>query len=274
MTNKLVDAMLSTLFPDYCTGCEVPVFVAPLDRAVQDLGGRGQIKAHDNRRTEGPNARKLKREWCTDCWQELSLAGRMQCDVCAAEMRTMNPLGGGCGLCRKARLRFDRAICLGNYDGLLRDLVVEMKNQHVDHIAVRLGNLLAWKLRQQFWTKRIDLVVPVPTFWQRRLTRGFCAAEVLAETIARDVGLETSRAYIRFIRQTEKQGQLSISKRRKNIIGAFEMNQRQDVQDKVILIVDDVMTSGATVSELAKVLKKNGAAAVFVAVVARGAGVR
>lgn len=266
--------MLAAVFPDYCTACEAPVFVESFsgDRQSQFplVGGDSNGELNANAR---PNL-NLKKQWCAACWQELAIASRLQCDFCGAEMRAANPLGGGCWLCRNARLRFDRAICLGNYDGLLRDLVIQMKNQHVDHVAVRLAHLMAWKLRQQFWAKRIDLIVPVPTFWKRRLKRGFCAAELLAETIARETGVKSSRSHVHFIRQTEKQGRLSIAKRRKNIVGALEVNSRHDIRDKIILIVDDVMTSGATVSELAKVLKKQGAAAVFVAVVARGAGVR
>jgi ComF family protein len=275
VAKKLFDAMLAALFPDYCTVCEVPVFADSFLRCEKIRPPNAPEFSKRALKNSGDRAVKnLKKQWCADCWQELALESRLQCNFCGAEMRAANPLGGGCWLCRNARLRFDRAICLGNYDGLLRDLVIQMKNQHIDDVAVRLAHLIAWKLSQQFWTKRIDLIVPVPTFWKRRLKRGFCAAELLAETIAKDIGVKASRSHVRFIRQTEKQGRLSITKRRKNIVGALEMNSRHDIRDKIILIVDDVMTSGATVSELAKVLKKNGAAAVFVAVVARGAGVR
>jgi ComF family protein len=275
MKNKLVAAMLSTLFPDRCTACESPLFVDEFCRTNDTPASKlAELSALTRLADSSQWHEKIyRREWCAVCWQELALFGRQQCDFCAAEIRAENPLGGGCSLCRNAKLRFDRAISLGNYAGLLRDLVIQMKNQKVDHLAVRLGHLLAAKLQKQNWLRRIDLVVPVPTHWKRRLTRGFCAAELLAETICSDLELDLSRALVRFARQTEKQGRLSIAKRRKNIVGAFNVRDRHDVTDKVILIVDDVMTSGATVSELAKILKKRDAAAIFVGVVARGAGV-
>ena len=103
--------------------------------------------------------------------------------------------------------------------------------------------------------------------------RGFCAAEILAESMAERAGVCSSRRLVRMNRSTEKQGKLSIAKRRKNMVGAFELAAKADVAGKVVLLVDDVMTSGATVSELAKCLKKANAKAVYVAVVARGAGV-
>ena len=172
-----------------------------------------------------------------------------------------------------AALRFDQAVCLGNYAGLLRELVVKLKNQRDDHLAVRLGRLLADKVASQPFFESVDLVVPVPTHWSRRLMRGFCAAEILAESVAERAGVRSARRLVRIVRRTEKQGKLSIAKRRKNMVGVFELAAKADVAGKVVLLVDDVMTSGATVSELAKCLKKAKAKAVYVAVVSRGAGV-
>ena len=264
MTNKLVASVLSAFFPDQCTGCEAPLFVedshsiASADRFASSP--QGDLVAN-------------QRRWCAGCWAELGLVGRLQCEFCAAEIRAVNPLGEGCPLCLSADLRFDQAVCLGNYTGLLREVVVRMKNQRDDHLAVRLGQLLAGKVSSQSFFKTVDLVVPVPTHWGRRLMRGFCAAEILAESIAERAGVCSSRRLVQMSRSTEKQGKLSIAKRRKNMVGAFELAAKADVAGKVVLLVDDVMTSGATVSELAKCLKKTKAKAVCVAVVSRGAGV-
>ena len=264
MTNKLVASVLSAFFPDQCTGCEGPLFAedAPPIAAVDGFASSLQVDLAAN-----------QRRWCAGCWAELGLVGRLQCEFCAAEIRAVNPLGEGCPLCLSADLRFDQAVCLGNYAGLLRDLVIRMKNQRDDHLAVRLGQLLAGKVAKQRFFETVDLVVPVPTHWSRRLMRGFCAAEILAESMAERAGVCSSRRLVRMNRSTEKQGKLSIAKRRKNMVGAFELATKVDVAGKVVLLVDDVMTSGATVSELAKCLKKANAKAVYVAVVARGAGV-
>ena len=148
-----------------------------------------------------------------------------------------------------------------------------MKNQRDDHMAVRLGQLLTDLVSSQSFFDSVDFVVPVPTYWGRRLMRGFSAAEILAESVAERAGLKVSRRLVHMSRATEKQGKLSITKRRKNMIGAFELSKKADVAGKTVLIIDDVMTSGATVSELAKRLKKAKAKAVYVAVLARGAGV-
>ena len=215
MTNKLVASVLSAFFPDQCTGCEAPLFaedshsIASADRFASSP--QGDLVAN-------------QRRWCAGCWAELGLVGRLQCEFCAAEIRAVNPLGEGCPLCLSADLRFDQAVCLGSYTGLLREVVVRMKNQRDDHLAVRLGQLLAGKVSSQSFFKTVDLVVPVPTHWGRRLMRGFCAAEILAESIAERAGVCSSRRLVQMSRSTEKQGKLSIAKRRKNMVGAFELS--------------------------------------------------
>jgi ComF family protein len=248
--------MLGLFFPDRCTACDVPLF-AENSKSVADRGGRAAFD----------------RTWCDACWGKLDLAGRLQCKKCAAEIRAENPLGGGCPLCRNAKLKFDRAVCLGNYADLLRDLVIAMKNQQLDRVAIQLGALVASKVRAMDFSGELDLVLPVPTHWRRRLGRGFCAAEILAEKIASNCEIEFSKRHLKCTRQVQKQGRLSIAKRAKNILNAFEVSSKFDLTGKNVLLVDDVMTSGATASELAKRLKKAGAESVYVAVVARGAGV-
>ncbi len=264
MASKLVASVQAVFFPDQCTGCEQPLFsgASTGESSKEERGAAFQASGDVN-----------LRRWCASCWAELGLVGRLQCSFCAAEIRAVNPLGGGCPLCLNADLRFDQTVCLGNYSGLLRELVVKMKNQRDDHLAVRLGQLLADKVSSQPFFESVDLVMPVPTHWSRRLMRGFCAAEILAESVAERAGVGASRRLVHITRRTEKQGKLSIAKRRKNMVGVFELAAKADVAGKVVLLVDDVMTSGATVSELAKCLKKAKAKAVYVAVVSRGAGV-
>jgi len=249
MKIKLVASVLSAFFPDQCTGCEQPLFAEESNSGVaSDAASRRsglQLQAAPFQVARGTNQRR----WCADCWSELGLAGRLQCEFCAAEIRAVNPLAEGCPLCLSADLRFDQAVCLGNYAGLLRDLVIKMKNQRDDHLAVRLGQLLTEKVSKQSFFETVDLVVPVPTHWGRRLMRGFCAAEILAEPLAERAGVRSSRRLVHMNRATEKQGKLSIAKRRKNMIGVFELAAKADVVGKTVLLVDDVMTSGATASD-------------------------
>jgi ComF family protein len=170
-------------------------------------------------------------------------------------------------------LRFEQASSVGIYRGLLQDLVIRMKNQHDEPLAVQLGYLLALQASRSDFAEELDLVVPVPTHWWRRFERGFHAAEVLAETFAKTCQLPFSRRLARCVRSTKKQGTLSTPGRFSNVRGAFGIQPKTNVSGLTIFLVDDVMTSGATASELARLLIRAGAAKVYVGVIARGARV-
>lgn len=217
---------------------------------------------------------QFDRHWCQDCWRKLGLGSETQCARCGASIRSNygNPFDDGCKFCRDQNYHFENTVSLGSYGGLLQRLIIRMKNGHDDQLAIQLGQLLAYAIVQRPLCGVIDKVVPVPTHWQRRLKRGFCAAEILAETIGAICKLPTATHLVQATRSTRKQGTLSMAGRRDNVKNAFSHQKRFPVEGKHILIVDDVMTSGSTTSEVAKVLKKAGAAKVYVAVVARGTG--
>lgn len=219
-------------------------------------------------------AAAVDRHWCSHCWNRLAISNQMQCDFCAASIRKLNPLTPGCPFCQKANLQFKQAIAIGNYGALLQELVIRMKNQRDEQLAIQLGQLLALRLIDTAFFPDVDLVTPVPTHWRRRFQRGFSASEILCETIASACGFPAEQTILQLNRQTNKQGMLSMSGRLQNVKNAFDVRTDSVVAGKTILVVDDVMTSGATTSEIAKVLKRSGAEHVYVAVVARGTGVR
>lgn len=216
----------------------------------------------------------VDRHWCRHCWNRLEIRNQLQCDFCAASIRELNPLTPGCPFCQKANLQFNQAIAIGNYGALLQELVIRMKNQRDEQLAIQLGQLLALRLIDTAFFPDIDLVTPVPTHWRRRFQRGFSASEILCETIASACGFPAEQTILQLKRQTKKQGMLSMSGRLQNVKNAFGVRIDSAVAGKTILVVDDVMTSGATTSEIAKILKRSGAEQVYVAVVARGTGVR
>ena len=213
--------------------------------------------------------------WCRDCWRKLSISAPHQCQKCGANLyqKPPLPLHRACALCQGVDLRFEQAVSIGNYRGLLQELVIRMKNRHDEQIAVQLGNLLAFELINADFFDDLDLVVPVPTHWWRRVRRGFQAAEVVSETIAAACDIPYAGQIMRCLRHTKKQGTLSTPGRFKNVRGAFGVRPNVNVDGLTILLVDDVMTSGATASELARMLIARRAGKVYVGVIARGAGV-
>jgi ComF family protein len=182
-----------------------------------------------------------------------------------------SPSSEACPACRNERFYFANVQAVGLYDGLLRDGVLRMKKGHEESLTLNLGRLLAETVSFSDRVKP-ELVVPVPMHWTRRITRGTNPPEVLAEMVARKMRIPVATDLLRCRRKTRKQGMLLPDQRRRNIREAFTVSAAYDIRDTCILLIDDVMTTGATGNELSRVLRRAGARHVSVAVVARGTG--
>jgi len=129
--------------------------------------------------------------------------------------------------------------------------------------------MLSGVARKEGLVKEQDLLTSVPLHWRRRLRRGFDQAGLLAQRLSRFLQIPLSDRNLRRIRATASQTGLSESKRRENVRGAFRVRRPDEVEGKRVLLVDDVMTTGATASECARTLLSAGAKDVSVLVVAR-----
>jgi len=166
-------------------------------------------------------------------------------------------------LCRTGRRGFDSAYCYGAYDGTLRELIHLFKYSRMRGLARPLGDLLMGALPRD---QHFDAVVPVPLHWRKRWQRGFNQSELLGRIIARRRGIPL-RKILRRSASTRAQAGLSNAQRRENVSGAFRVRRR--VPGMRILLIDDVMTTGATVAACGQALKRAGARSVTVLTVAR-----
>lgn len=189
------------------------------------------------------------------------------CVCCRTPFLNDAPLDeqGRCGLCRLGVRGFDLAYSFGAYTDELRKLIHLFKYQKIKTLAKPLGELLVRSLPLE---QRFDMVAPMPLHWLRQLNRGFNQAELIAAPLARRLNVPLVNALKR-VKSTPKQAGLTYAKRRVNVAGAFRANGRADVRGKRILLVDDVLTTGATAGAAAAVLKKAGAKHVTVLTLAR-----
>ncbi len=170
---------------------------------------------------------------------------------------------------------FARAVAYGSYEAGLRDLIHLLKFEGVRPAAAVLGRMLAEAISKLEapvpWSEVI--VVPVPLHHAKRRQRGFNQAELIARAVLKNLADPARfRLYPRALerkRETASQVGLTSHQRRVNLRGAFVVAEPQNVKDKEVLLVDDVYTTGATVSECARVLLRAGASKVYVATVAR-----
>ncbi len=160
---------------------------------------------------------------------------------------------------------------MGSYSGLLKQMILQMKRDMDEPLGFHLGRLLGSRLLHSGVLENVDILVPVPIHWRRLLKRGFHAAHVIAEGVS-SLSQPKVRNLVRCRRLTKKQGKLTGNNRFKNVKDSFALKPLTNVADAHVLIVDDVMTSGATLNEMAKTLLQAGAAEVKTAVVGRATG--
>jgi len=192
------------------------------------------------------------------------------CPLCGRHAGPHTAGPDGCLFCRQYPVRFDAAVRLGPYEGPLKDLILRCKYGRQEFTAQVLGRLLAERLALAPWGDLVDLVVPVPLHWGRRISRGFNQALVLAQEVARAVPGAGAKVVqrLRRVRPTPHQSSLPSGRRHRNVRGAFAVRHAAGVKGRHVLLVDDVMTSGTTVAECTRVLQGAGARAVYVAVAA------
>ena len=171
---------------------------------------------------------------------------------------TLTPENRECFSCKGKKLHFDGIFSLFIYSGSISKLISEMKYGHVLHIAEILGEYLAENTPVELAEGRT--VIFPPMRFLNKLLRSFNQAEIFADRVARKHNLKFDPKLLKKIRKTEHQASLDFEERTKNLKDAFALTRQ--VEGEKFLIVDDVCTTASTIEEIAKLLKKNGAAGV------------
>lgn len=183
-----------------------------------------------------------------------------------------------CAQCRLEEFEFDIARAYGVYTGGLRAAILQLKFYRRERLGKKLGELLksVWEGVEEIGKAEQPLLVPVPLHRSRERERGFNQAQLLAEGLGRKLekthGGWTARVEMRCLRRTRAtppQTGLSLGARHENVRGVFAVISPELVRGRVVVLVDDVMTTGATLSACAGVLKRAGAKQVIALVLAR-----
>jgi ComF family protein len=209
---------------------------------------------------------------CAECCRRLVPEKWIGCRHCGGAISEAEQTSDHCSMCKTPPLLFDTVITIGGYHGELHDVIFRMKRPEHESLALAMGRLLGQKRFSELDELEAEIIVPVPMYWKRRLRRGTNSAELLARCLGRKLELPVRRRLLVRCKNTQPQSELSATKRFSNMRGAFRVRRAQQLKGVRVLLVDDVLTTGATCSEAAAVLKKAGAAMVAVAVVARAQG--
>jgi ComF family protein len=206
---------------------------------------------------------------CEACDAKVARIAAPFCQTCSEPFSGAITGPFACANCAQRTLYFEAAVAAHRSRGIVRRVVHEFKygNQHY------LRHLVGRWLDAAFADERLrgqsfDLLVPVPLHPARQRERGFNQAAALAEWISARRGIPCRKALER-VRYTRTQTAFDRAERMENLHNAFRLRKNMDVRDLRVLLIDDVLTTGATLSECARVLKKEGAAVVYAATAAR-----
>ena len=204
---------------------------------------------------------------CGPCWAGMTFFAPPWCAVCGLPFP--HPMGEDamCADCARERASWDRARAVVRYDKHSRHLVLALKHGDRTHVARALGR----------WMRRAgaelldgaDMIVPAPLHWPRLFVRRYNQAGLLAHAIRAAGGPPVAPDWLVRRRRTPSQGRLGATARARNVRGAFALRRGCSVKGKRIVLVDDVLTTGATVQECARVLRRAGAGFIGVLTLAR-----
>ena len=215
---------------------------------------------------------------CELCARPVDRPGRHVCSDCLARLPFI-PVDGCCRrcgcdvyrldgefLCEDCRVRrpaFDRAASAVRFEGDARKLLGGFKFNRKIWLNDDFADWLEGAARAHFKTQEIDLLVPVPLKFRRRLDRGYNQCEYLASALAGRLGKPVAKNLLKRIGSPARQSSLSEDERRENVKGTFKVRNPEKVAQRTVMVVDDVMTTGSTLAECARVLKEAGAARVW-----------
>lgn len=235
----LIKALLDILFPPLCHCCKS--FIP------------GQAEIHI----------------CADCEEKIRVIDSPLCPVCGLPHAREGGIDHLCGTCLTTSRPFERARSALRFEGPVQDLIHRFKYGKKAHLSRPLGLLASRFLECLRTDASADLVVPVPLHDRRLMERGFNQAQLIGAVLAKRWKIPLSVDNLRRIRWTEPQTGLAAADREKNVRGAFGVVRPERFDGKRLLLIDDVFTTGSTVTECARAMKRAGAREVSVLTVAR-----
>ncbi len=240
--DRILDPLLNLFFPESCFICETPI------------------------------AKRMYSGVCPDCLDK-ALALKIQppfCPSCGLPMQNFEP--GSVLLCVECVVTpppYSGARSFGFYSGALASIVHGLKFRGKRNLAVPLSSLLVETFCENWGQGSFDLVIPIPLHAKRRRKRGYNQSELIARNLARRIGIPFKNRLLIRTRDSVSQIGLSDRQRRDNVKNAFSCMNPEHIREARVLLVDDVMTTGATVESASKTLIEGGVLSVSVLTLAR-----
>ena len=264
-----VDAVI----PPVCVGCDDVIAGRDMMGALYGSGGGDSGGGNSSISVK-------QRSLCPTCWDAIRFCGDDICVTCGVDM-VEGVAGLRCMTCVNTKPHYDTARGAWFYNQMAVDITLKFKHTDATHYAPMLADYMAVQagaMIHDLQGQIYDAIIPVPLHRSRLFKRQYNQSALLARHLSKILNIPTIPNSLRRIKKTESQGKYNAKDRAKNVKGAFTYQpdilskitrSEFNPQGKTILIIDDVMTSGATVNECARVLKKHGAERVDVLALCR-----
>lgn len=195
---------------------------------------------------------------CHSCWKSIRISHPSYCLCCGRFFEALEE-PHLCQDCLQKRPPFSHHRSCGKYKGKLKDIILLYKYRHFQVLGKDLARLVYRALgrEEEIWWS-VDAIVPVPLHPKRKKERGFNQAQIIAKELARVKGIELRDGLLVKIKNVPPQTSLRIEERVENVSGAFCVVKGEKIKERVVLLVDDVYTTGSTIRECSSVLRNAG----------------
>jgi ComF family protein len=194
-----------------------------------------------------------------NCLRKIALIVPPICSKCGRPKRLVTATQKFCPQCSETQYYFSEARAVGVYEGALREYLTELKYRFRPDLGEALGMLLVEWVKNHREFQKINIIIPIPIHWQKLTVRGYNQAELLAKPLQKYLGIPIINDIIIRDKITQTQNALNKEERFLNIHEAFRVVNTKLLNGANILLIDDIFTTGATVSEASRVLMRSGA---------------
>lgn len=206
-------------------------------------------------------------EICEDCIKENQPIGEPRCKICSRPI----PYGvERCDDCKQYNHEYTQGWALWIYEDKVKEAIYRLKYGELSVYGKTMGAYMVRCFRKEYEKAGIHCIIPVPIHPKRKRRRGFNQAQSIGEEISREMNIPIFFKVLHRTKDTKPNSGLSYIARRENIKGAFEIREREKIEGKNILIIDDIYTTGSTIDACAEILKYSGAEKVYFTTVSIG----
>jgi len=202
---------------------------------------------------------------CIDCWAKIKTNTPPFCYSCGRKLTSKKSLKNTCLDCIEKPLYFDRAFSACVYEGVIKELIHAFKYKKNDYLGITLSKLMITFIKEyNLPIESIDLIIPIPLYKTKLREREFNQAFILSKYLGAEFNKKVSAESLLRVKNTKTQAELKNNERFPNVEKCFCVPQEKSVENSNILLIDDVLTTGATASEAALTLKNAGANKIYV----------